>query len=308
MRILVVGAGAIGGYFGGRLLEAGCDVTFLVRPRRAALLAEKGLRIASPAGDFHAAAPRTVTADAIAAPFDAIILSCKAYDLDSAVADIAPAVGPRTAIVPLLNGMKHLDVLDAHFGQERVLGGQCAIASTLLPDGTVRHMSPMHSLSFGERAGGMSPRVEALAAQMQSAKFDGRVSADVMLDMWEKWSFLSAIAAITSLMRAPIGDIVAGGGKDLILQLIDETFGIAARSAHPPRAEARARAQAMLTQEGSLFSASMMRDIEAGNPVEADHVIGDLIARAVPGSAPVLTTAYIHLKAYEARRAREAAA
>ncbi|MBS0562156.1 MAG: 2-dehydropantoate 2-reductase [Proteobacteria bacterium] len=308
MRILVVGAGAIGGYYGGRLLEAGRDVTFLVRPRRAALLAEKGLNIKSTAGDFHAAAPRTVTADAIAAPYDAIILSCKSYDLDSAVADIAPAVGPDTMIVPLLNGMRHLDVLDARFGKDRVLGGQCAIASTLLPDGTVRHMSPMHSLSFGERAGGMSPRVEALAAQIQGAKFDGRASADVMLDMWEKWSFLSAIAAITSLMRAPIGDIVAGGGKDLILQLIEETFGIAARSPHPPRPEAKARAQANLTQAGSLFSASMMRDIEAGNPVEADHVIGDLIARAAPGSVPVLTTAYIHLKSYEARRAREAAA
>lgn len=307
MRILVVGAGAIGGYYGGRMLDAGRDITFLVRPRRAELLAASGLNIKSPAGDVSIPAPPTVTADKIAGPYDMVLLSCKAYDLNSAMADIVPAVGPGTAIVPMLNGMRHLDMLDARFGAEQVLGGQCAIASTLAPDGTIVHMSPMHALGFGERDGTMSSRVKAIAAQMQDCKFDGRASETVMLDMWEKWCMLATIAGMTSLMRAPVGDIVAGGGTDLILQLFNENCGVAERSGQTLRPAYLERVRGMLTQPGSLFTASMMRDIVAGGDVEADHVIGDLIARAKPVETPMLRTAYVHLKTYQARRTREAA-
>jgi 2-dehydropantoate 2-reductase len=307
MRILVLGAGAIGGYYGGRLLEAGRDVTFLVRPRRAALLAEKGLNIRSPAGDFSAATPPTVTADAIAGPYDVILLTCKAYDLDSAIADIAPAVGPGTAIVPMLNGMRHLDILDAKFGAEHVLGGQCAIGSTLAADGTVLHLNPLHAMSYGERDGTLSSRVRALAAEIEGVKFDGRASETIMLDMWEKWCMLATMAAMTSLMRASVGDIVAGGGADLMLQLFEENCAIAARAGQKLRPEYAPRVRAMVTQAGSPATASMMRDIAQGSDVEADHVIGDLLARAEPGKAPLLHVAYVHLKAYQARRARETA-
>jgi len=131
MRVLVVGAGAIGGYFGGRMLQAGRDITFLVRPRRAAELASAGLVIKSPNGDVTLKNPPTVQADAIKNKFDVVLLSCKAYDLTDAIKSFAPAVGPQTSIIPLLNGMLHLDVLDREFGRERVLGGLCAIAATL---------------------------------------------------------------------------------------------------------------------------------------------------------------------------------
>jgi 2-dehydropantoate 2-reductase len=308
MRILVVGAGAIGGYFGGRMLEAGRDMTFLVRPRRQALLAASGLNIKSPVGDVSIAAPPTVTADRIAAPYDMILLSCKAYDLDSAMDDIVPAVGPETAIVPMLNGMKHLDALDARFGAACVLGGQCAIASTLAEDGTIVHMAPMHALGFGERDGTLSPRVHAIAEQMQGCKFDARASQTVMLDMWEKWCMLASIAGMTSLMRAPVGDIVAGGGTDLMLQIFAENCAVAQRAGQTLRPAYLERVREMLTAPGSPFTASMMRDIVAGADVEADHVLGDLLSRAAPGEAPLLHVAYVHLKTYQARRAREIAA
>jgi 2-dehydropantoate 2-reductase len=308
MRILVVGAGAIGGYFGGRMLEAGRDITFLVRPRRAALLAASGLNIKSPVGDVSIAAPPTVTADRIEAPFDMVLLSCKAYDLDSAMDDIVPAVGPATAIVPMLNGMKHLDALDARFGAARVLGGQCAIASTLAEDGTIVHMSPMHALGFGERDGTLSPRVHAIAEQMQGCKFDARASETAVLDMWEKWCMLASIAGMTSLMRAPVGDIVAGGGADLMRQIFAENCAVAQRAGQTLRPAYLERVRTMLTTPGSMFTASMMRDIVAGADVEADHVIGDLIARAAPGETPLLHVAYVHLKAYQAKRTREMAA
>src|SRR6516162_4052863 len=208
MRILVVGAGAIGGYFGGRLLQAGRDITFLVRPRRASELSSAGLVIKSPNGDVTLKNPPTVQADAIKDKFDVVLLSCKAYDLEDAVKSFAPAVGPQTSIIPLLNGMLHLDVLDKRFGRERVLGGLCAIAVTLNEKREVVHLQPMQSLGFGERDGKMSDRVRAIG-EVFSAIEGASASGHVMQDMWEKWVFLASIAAATCLMRAPVGMIPA---------------------------------------------------------------------------------------------------
>ena len=305
MRILVVGAGAIGGYFGGRLLAAGRDVTFLVRPRRAAELASAGLVIKSPNGDVTLKNPPTVQADKLDEKFDVVLLSCKAYDLDDAIKSFAPAVGPRTAIIPLLNGMLHLDVLDGKFGRERVLGGLCAIAVTLNERREVVHLQPMQSLNFGERDGKMSERVRAIAEVMASGKFGAVASEHILQEMWEKWVFLASVAASNCLMRAAVGTILAvPGGKDFLLGMLDESRAVATAEGYAPRPPFLERTVGMFTAEGSPMTASMFRDIKAGAPVEADHVIGDLIARADAAKVPVpkLRTAYTHLKAYEKQR------
>jgi 2-dehydropantoate 2-reductase len=305
MRILVVGAGAIGGYFGGRMLQAGADVTFLVRPRRAAELADDGLVIKSPLGDVTLKNPPTVQAGNLAEKFDVVLLSCKAFDLDDAIKSFAPAVGSNTAILPLLNGMRHLDTLDTKFGRERVLGGLCAIAATLNEKREVVHLQPLQSLTFGERDGRMSDRVRAIADVMVSGNFGSKVSEEIILDMWEKWVFLASLAASTCLMRSSVGNILASpGGKDFMLGMLDECSAVAAAEGHGPRAPFLERTRGMLTAEGSPMTASMFRDIKAGAPVEADHVIGDLIARGDAAKVPVpkLRTAYTHLKAYEKQR------
>ncbi|CAA2141230.1 2-dehydropantoate 2-reductase [Methylobacterium bullatum] len=312
MRVLVVGAGATGGYFGARLVEAGRDVTFLVRPARAEKLAASGLRVKSPAGDIHIAEPATLTAADLAAGrggrFDLVLLSCKAYDLDGAIADVAPAVGPATLVLPVLNGLRHLDALDAAFGAENVLGGSCAIVATVRGDGEIRMMSPLHSLTFGERAGGRSERVERIEALMQGVAFQARLSETMVLEMWEKWSFLATLAGATCLMRATIGDIVAApGGLALIEALMEECRRIAEDAGYAPREKVMQNTRTSLTAEGSAFTASMLRDIENKARIEADHIIGDLIARSRGGAHPMLDRAYTHLKAYENRRAREAA-
>jgi 2-dehydropantoate 2-reductase len=305
MRILVVGAGAIGGYFGGRLLQSGADITFLVRPRRAGELASAGLVIKSPAGDVTLPNPPTVQADQLKNHFDVVLLSCKAFDLDDAIASFAPAVGPDTAIIPLLNGMKHLDVLEAKFGRERVLGGLCAIAATLNDKREVVQLQPMQSLGFGERDGGSSERVRAISEIFQRGNFNAAASEQIMQDMWEKWVFLASLAASTTLMRAPVGVILAApGGKDFLLGMLDECSGIAAAAGHAPSGPFFQRVSGMLTAEGSPMTASMYRDLKQGLPVEADHVIGDLVARADEAKVPVprLRIAYMQLKAYEAQR------
>jgi 2-dehydropantoate 2-reductase len=305
MRILVVGAGAIGGYFGGRLLQAGADVTFLVRPRRAAELADAGLVIKSPLGDVTLKNPPTVQADKLAEKFDVVLLSCKAFDLEDAIKSLAPAVGPNTAIIPLLNGMKHLDVLDAKFGRERVLGGLCAIAVTLNEKREVVHLQPLQSLTLGERDGKMTDRVRAIAAIMAKGNFGSKTSDDIIQEMWEKWVFLASLAASTCLMRTSVGNILAApGGRDFVLGMLDECSAVAAAEGHAPRAPFLERTRGMLTAEGSPMTASMFRDIKAGAPVEADHVIGDLVERGDAAKVPVpkLRTAYTHLKAYEKTR------
>ena len=306
MRILVVGAGAIGGYFGGRMLQAGRDVTFLVRPKRAAELASAGLVIKSPHGDVTLKNPPAVQANQLTEKFDVILLSCKAFDLEDAMKSFAPAVGSQTSIVPLLNGMLHLDVLDRKFGRERVLGGLCAIAATLNQQREVVQLNPMQSLSFGERDGPMSERVRAIAKVFVSGKFGAAASDHIMQDMWEKWVFLASLAASTSLMRTSVGNILAvAGGKDFLLGMLDECSAIAKASGYAPTGPFFQRTSGLLTTEGSPMTASMFRDIKAGLPVEADHVIGDLVARADAAKIPVpkLRIAYTHLKAYERQRA-----
>lgn len=307
MRVLIVGAGAVGGYFGGRLLEIGRDVTFLVRPRRKAQLAD-GLVIKSPHGEAKLAAP-TVTAEEISAPWDLIVLSCKAYDLASAIDSFAPAVGPNTKILPMLNGMRHLDVLDERFGPERVLGGLCAIAATVDEAGAIVHLNDIHALAFGARSSSQEPAVAKIVEMMDGVKFQWRQSPQIVLEMWEKWVFLSSLAASTCLLRASVGDIVIAGGVETVTGLLAEAQSIAEAAGYGSRPEKLDWARGQLTGAGSTLTASMLRDVEKGGLIEADHVIGDLLRRgqAAGLAIPLLKLAYLHLKAYEARRQRQAA-
>jgi len=308
MRILVVGAGALGGYFGGRL-KAGRDVTFLVRPRRAEQLAKTGLLVRSPKGDITIAAPPTVLAENLSTPFDLILLSCKAYDLQGAMDSFAPAVGASTAILPLLNGMKHMDLLAARFSAGAVLGGQCIISATLDDEGRILHLNDTHFLSFGEQNGAKSPRVVAIATAFSGAKFDSQLSTAILQEMWEKWAFIAAAAGICCLMRGAFGDIAAAGASQLASDMFGECCAIAAKNGFNPGETAVKRSVGMLTAAGSPIAASMLRDIERGAPIEADHIVGDLLARggARPGDYPLLQIAYAHLRTYEARRQREQA-
>ena len=306
MRILVIGAGALGGYFGARLLVAGKDVTFLVRPARAAKL-KRGLSVKSPVGDINLIDPPTITADRVRQPYDLILLSCKAYDLPSAMDAMAPAVGEGTMILPFLNGLSHIDALNARFGKSKVLGGWCAISAAMNGEGQILHLQPFHSLSFGEQDGRKSERIVAVTKALSGAKFDALAVDAVMHEMWEKWIFIASAAGITSLMRGAVGDIVAACAVDLTIALFNECVAIGASHGFAPGKAARDRFMSILTTPGSLFTASMLRDIEAGQPIEADHILGDLLKRDKNGAAssPLLRVAYAHVKSYQSRRSRE---
>ncbi|MBN3766405.1 2-dehydropantoate 2-reductase [Burkholderia sp. Ac-20365] len=312
MRILVVGAGATGGYFGGRLAKAGRDVTFLVREKRAEELRRSGLVIKSPRGDLTLRDVKTTLATQITQPYDLVLLSCKAYGLDDAIESFAPAVGESTMILPVLNGLRHIDVLKQRFGASNVLGGQCAIAATLNREGEIVHLNDMHSIGFGELGGGTSERVRNVAAAFDGAGFDSAASDNVLRQMWEKWVFLATLATSTCLHRAAIGDIVkTADGRRVIEGILGECKAVAAANGYAISDASNARAQTILFAEGSPLTASMLRDIEGQSRIEADHIVGDLIARGGDAqnadALTLLRIAYSHLKAYEARLARQSA-
>jgi 2-dehydropantoate 2-reductase len=313
MRILVVGAGALGGYFGGRLVAAGRDVTFLVRPPRAAQLRDAGLVIHSPYGDLKLRDVKTVTSDTLRDTFDLIVLSCKAYDLDDAIASFAPAVGPDTMILPLLNGMAHVDALQQRFGANAVLGGVCLIGATLNDAREIVHLNDIHSIVFGELGGGLSERVNAAADVLGNAGFDLKATPTITQELWEKWVFLASLAGSTCLFRAPIGTILdTPDGQAVIEQIFAECSAIAAANGTPVRDVFVQRARAMLFARGSSMTASMLRDVRNGARTEADHVLGDMIRRGgaaqhAADAPTVLRIAYSQLKAYEAQRGAPAA-
>ena len=305
MQFLVVGAGAVGGYFGGRLAQHGQDVTFLVRPARAAELAARGLVIHSQVGDATIASPQTVQAGAIARPYDMIILSSKAYDLAACVADIRPAVGPDTVIIPMLNGMQHLAVLDGEFGRRAVFGGLAEISSTLNAAKEIVHLNAMATLAIGARDAAMQDRAAAIHGVMAQA-FGARLSTDIEHDMWEKWVFIASLAAITTLMGTSINHIVTvPGGLEFAKAVAAECDAVATAHGHAPRPEMWARLDPLLFSATSPLMASMARDLLAGHRIEADAVIGDLLRQgeAKGVATPLLAVVYTRLKAYENARA-----
>jgi 2-dehydropantoate 2-reductase len=302
MRILIVGAGAVGGYFGGRLAQAGRDVTFLVRTSRAKQLGRDGLRIISPHGDA-VITPKLVTTEELDTPYDLIFLSVKAYALEAAMSDFAAAVGPETVIFPVLNGMRHIDLLTKRLGEHAVIGGVCLVASEIDDEGRIVQLADFQKLVYGERNGETTPRLRALDATLQGGGFDARLSTDIMQAMWEKWVQLASLGATTCLMRGTIGQIVAvPGGPDLSLKMLEESAAVATACGHKPSEALFARHAAAMTQPGSPLTSSMYRDLRNGAPVEADHILGDLIARgdAHGVATPLLQAAFVNLRIYQA--------
>jgi len=304
VRTLFVGAGATGGYFGGRLAEAGKDITFLVRPGRRGVLERRGLRIKGPDGET-VSHPKLITADTVDGPYDLVVLAVKSYALEQALIDMAPAVGPHTVIVPLLNGMRHVDELQGAFGAERAWGGVCLIEATVDPDGDIVQMSSLHRIGYGPLDGGDDERLPEVTFALSGEEFDSNPSRTIVQDMWEKWVFLATMAGLTTLMRASLADLnAAPGGTDLAARMVGEAIAIAAAAGHEPRPGAVAVLQRNLATTAPRTS-SMYRDMARGLPVESDAILGDLLAEAAKHDvpAPMLSAAYTNLSIYAAKRA-----
>ncbi|MGW6416584.1 ketopantoate reductase family protein [Streptomyces sp. NPDC055055] len=303
MKILVVGAGATGGYFGALLARAGEDVTFLVRPARAAALRARGLRVVGRDEEW-VLTPRLVTADALDGPYDLVLLSVKSTGLDRAIEDVAPAVGPDTAVLPLLNGLAHLAPLNARFGETAVLGGVAKVVTTLDDAGDIRRLAPLAHLALGEQDGTLSPRVQKIRAVLEGAGIDAPVPERIVTAMWHKWVFITTFGALTGLMRGTVGDVYdTPGGPSLGPALLDEAAAVAGAAGHPVPDSERAATLAVVSASGSPMVPSLYRDLVAGRPTEVEHLFGDLTerARALGVATPLLDLATLHLRVHQRR-------
>ncbi|MCZ4124706.1 2-dehydropantoate 2-reductase [Streptomyces sp. H39-S7] len=304
MRILVVGAGATGGFFGALLVKAGRDVTFLVRPNRAAALRERGLRLTG-LGEEEVITPQLVTAAELTAPYDLVLLSVKATALQQAIDDVAPAIGPRTSIVPLLNGMAQLGELTARFGARPVLGGVAKVVTTLNAEGDIVRLASLAHLEIGEQDGSPSARLEDLRTVLEGAGITVGVPEDIVAAMWHKWVFITTIGAVTCLMRGTVGDVNAvPGGSAFALAVLAEAGAVAAAAGYTvPEGQLDVIGR-MVTQDAP-FASSLYRDVVAGHPTEAEHIFGDFLdhARTLRVDTPLLDLATLHLRVHQHRAA-----
>lgn len=301
MKILILGAGGIGGYFGARLLQTGTDVTFLVREKRQQLIARTGLQIETPKGNFSVQ-PRTVTAATVKPDYDLIVLAPKAYDLDDALASLAGA-DSRGVLLPFLNGLDHMAVLDAKYGRARVLGGVAHIVATLTESGAVRQLTDMHKLSVGPRDAAHEALARDFMAACQKANFDSLYSDNIEQVLWDKWVFLATLAGMTTVNQGSVGEILATPhGLGLMRQMYAEGCAVAQASGHPI-APATAEGALRMLSTPSALTASMLRDLQGGQRTEHEHILGALARRGLDAGLPMdlLRLAHTHLAVREAQ-------
>ena len=306
MRILMVGAGATGGFYGGHLLKAGRDITFLLREGRADQIRANGLQIVTHKGEELTLHPKILSAEELKktpSPFDLIILSTKSYQLAGAMEDIAPAVRPQTTLLPILNGMAQLGLLDARFGAEHVLAGTVRVVSNVDEQGRIVQMASLDEMSYGERSRERTERILAVDNAMQGAGFTAVLRPDILATLWQKWWILASMGVVCVLTRGPVGQAAAvAHGPELAKAILKECADIATANGYPPNPALYAEHTARLTEVGSTLTSSLYRDLMKGAPVEADHILGDLLDHAKAVSAPLITAAYVQLKVYERTR------
>ena len=300
MKILVLGVGGIGGFFGGHLHEIGADVTFLVRPKRRALLQANGLRIISPLGNLNLD-PKLVLSDELKPVYDIILISCKTYDLDQAIIDLRPTKG-RGLIIPFLNGVTHMKKLDEEFGQDNVMGGVAHISSTVNKDGIIEHFSEFKKLTFGNRDLSKNNALKEFAEVCAKTKFDVALSDDINLDLWKKWVFISTVAGATTLFSCSLGEIVKSDfGKQIIIDLFNECRSIAQLYKYDYEDSEADIILKTITTPGSPIKASMQRDVEKKSFTEHEQIFGDLINKGQKYSfdCPILMSCYVRMNVYQ---------
>jgi 2-dehydropantoate 2-reductase len=259
--------------------------------------------ILSPHGNFTLR-PKLITADQLSVSYDAILLSVKAFSLESAVSDMAAAVGPETVILPVLNGMRHVDILANRFGKRSVAGCACKVSASIDDRGRIEQHNPIQEIAYGEMDGMVSQRIQRLDEFMRDAGFDARLSSAIQREMWEKWILLAGLGGINCLMRGTIGEVTqAPHGADFVARLLQEIVAVVEAVGVAPSPEFMVAAKTALTAPGSTLTSSMYRDLLRGAPIEADQIIGDLVERACAAGieTPLLGAIHTHLCVYQRR-------
>ena len=296
MRILILGAGAVGGYYGARLIQVGADVTFLVRPEKQRLLKKNGLVIETPE-ETLTFQPATVTKDCLNSDVDLVVLTPKSYDFAEAV-EVVKVIQGKPFLLPFLNGIDHLHQMDRLFGKERVMAGAAYVSTTLTADGSVQQLRDDPSFVFGARHESQKNVAENLHNLCSTSAFESILSLQIEQALWDKWAVLATLAGMTTLMRASMGRVTdCRFGKEATTTMYDECCGVAEKSGYPISVDVKDRALSILSEKGSKLTASMLRDLERNQKTEYEHILGSMVdyAKSVGASCTSLILSYTQM-------------
>jgi len=278
MKIAIMGSGGVGGYFGARLAQGGCDVYFIARGAHLAAMREHGLKVESALGDVHLS-PVRVTDDPRTLPsVDLVLFSVKLWDTEAAARSIKPLFGPNTGIVSFQNGVQKDEVLRAVFGDNAVMGGVGHIATVIARPGVIKHTGTMQRLVFGEYDARRSPRAEALLEACRKGGINAELSADIRRQIWEKFVFLVGLSGTTTTMRRPIGAIRANPRtRTFLLDIMRETVAVGRK--HGVALEEDCAEKRLTFCDGlpEDMTSSMHHDLERGNPLEVEWLSGGVV-------------------------------
>ena len=279
MKILILGAGAIGGFFGAHLMKSGANVSFLVREKRKDELKKSGINIFSINGELKVN-PKLLDKNLSGQHFDVIILTNKSYDLIESIREIKPYVN-KTVIIPLLNGMAHYEILDKEFGKEKIFGGTAYISTAMNNYGSIQQITSRASIKFGPRTQKNINIANEFYEICKETEFECDFSDHIELDLWRKYVLIGATAASTVLFQKPLGEISATTyGKRLIIEIHEECKKIVLSKGYDIGIEATNYNLKLITDKDSLLKASMLRDFESGKKTECEHILGYLIELA----------------------------
>lgn len=305
MKFLILGAGALGGYYGGLLLKGGANVTFLARPKTAARLKKNGLKMRLENENFQTPV-KVITADKTDTKYDVIILTCKSYDLQEAIEVITPALGTQSAVLPILNGINHIDILQDRFGPNRLLGGVTQFLVNQADDGTIlptSHGSGGQKTYFGEIVGGTSERSRAILNVMRKTMPDVELSEEILKELWNKFSGAASSFAVASLLQVRAGKVAAtSAGQNVVSTIFDECAAICEAEGYPPPAFLRkVLVHDLWGKQNSDYGPSLLADIENMRPTEGVDIVGDLVSRGKKHKVhtPLLEAALCRLQLYE---------
>ena len=293
MKIVMFGAGGVGGYFGGRLAQSGCAVSFVARGAHLEAIRRDGLRLVSPKGDAHVTSVRASADPAELGVADVVFLTVKMYDVDTAAATLGPLLGPDTMVVTLQNGVEATDMVARHVGRARTAGGVAYVAAVIDAPGVIRHTA-LDALIVGELDGALSPRLVALRDAASSAGFTFTASTQVQVDQWSKFARLSVFSGLTAATRSPLGVLRAVPALMALLErAVQESLAVGrARGVELP-ASVMAEVLGMVRSMPPGAKSSMLEDLERGKPLELPWLSGAVVRLGAEVGVPTPTHALI---------------
>ncbi|MFT4265839.1 MAG: ketopantoate reductase family protein [Xenophilus sp.] len=280
MKIAIMGTGGVGGYFGAKLALGGNEVGFIARGAHLAAIRAQGLTVRSPLGNLHVQAPTATDAPAEVGPVDVVLFGVKLWDTQAAAEAIKPLLGPQTLVISLQNGVVKDDLLTAALGNAAVAGGVCYIAATIEAPGVIGHANKLQSMVFGEYGGRRSARIERFHQACIQSGIEAGISDDIARVIWEKFVFLVGLSAATATTRSPIGAVRRNPASRRLLEgVMQETVDVGRAEGVNLAADFAQDRLRFCDQIPADMTASMLRDLERGNPLEVEWLSGDVSAR-----------------------------